>query len=226
MSKILKPENYIPALSFDWLTPFYDPVVRLTTREEIFKRALVEQTGIEAEHRVLDLACGTATLSILLKEKQPQAQVVGIDGDAKILEIAKTKVRKARLEIQFDEGISFELPYKDESFSRVTSSLFFHHLTRENKAKTLSEVRRVLKPNGEFHVADWGLPSSWLMRGSSYLIQLLDGFETTADSFDGLLPQLMAEAGLASIEETAHFNSLFGTIRLHKCNRQVILEDK
>jgi len=222
----MKNEEYIPALSYDWLTSLYDPVVALTTREKTFKNALTEQARIGVGHRVLDLACGTATLSILLKQKQPKAQIVGIDGDSNILEIARTKARKAGLEIQFDEGMSFDLPYTNESFDRVTSSLFFHHLTRENKAKTLREVRRVLKPNGEFHVADWGLPASWLMRGSSYLIQLLDGFETTADSFDGLLPQLMAEAGLASIEETAHFNSSFGTIRLHKCSRQVILEDK
>lgn len=222
----MRNEEYIPALSYDWLTSLYDPVVALTTREKTFKNALTEQARIGVGHRVLDLACGTATLSILLKQKQPKAQIVGIDGDPKILEIARTKARKAGLEIQFDEGMSFDLPYTNESFDRVTSSLFFHHLTRENKAKTLREVRRVLKPNGEFHVADWGLPASWLMRGSSYLIQLLDGFETTADSFDGLLPQFMAEAGLASIEETAHFNSSFGTIRLHKCSRQVILEDK
>lgn len=222
----MKNEEYIPALSYDWLTSLYDPVVALTTREKTFKNALTEQARIGVGHRVLDLACGTATLSILLKQKQPKAQIVGIDGDSKILEIARTKARKAGLEIQFVEGMSFDLPYTNESFDRVTSSLFFHHLTRENKEKTLREVRRVLKPNGEFHVADWGLPASWLMRGSSYLIQLLDGFETTADSFAGLLPQLMAEAGLASIEETAHFNSSFGTIRLHKCSRQVILEDK
>ena len=213
----MKNEKYIPALGYDWLTSLYDPVVALTTREKTFKSVLAEQARIGVNHCVLDLGCGTATLSILLKQKQPQAQVVGIDGDAKILEIAKAKARKASLEIQFDEGMSFNLPYKDESFDRVISSLFFHHLTRENKSKTLREVKRVLKPNGEFHVADWGLPASWLMRGSSYLIRLLDGFETTADSFNGLLPQLMADTGFASIEETTHFNTLFGTIRLHKC---------
>ena len=222
----MKNEKYIPALSYDWLTSFYDPVVALTTREKTFKRALTEQARIGANHRVLDLACGTATLSILLKQKQPRAQVLGIDGDAKILEIAKAKARKAGLEIQFDEGMSFDLPYEDESFDRVISSLFFHHLTRENKSKTLREVKRVLKPNGELHVADWGLPASWLMRVASYLIRFLDGFETTADSFNGLLPQLMANAGFESIVETNHFNSLFGTIRLHKCNRRYILEDK
>ncbi|MEK7856333.1 MAG: class I SAM-dependent methyltransferase, partial [Acidobacteriota bacterium] len=194
----MKNDRYIPALSYDWLTPFYDPVVRLTTRDGVFKKALVEQASIEINHRVLDLACGTATLTLLLKQDQPLAEVVGIDGDGKILAIAKKKARSAGLEIQLDEGMSFDLPYEDESFDRVVSSLFFHHLTRENKSKTLREVKRVLKPNGEFHIADWGLPASWLMRGSSYLIQLLDGFETTADNFNGLLPQLMADAGFAS----------------------------
>ncbi len=90
----MKSEKYIPALSYDWLTPFYDPVVRLTTREKVFKKALVEQAKIKAEHRVLDLACGTGTLTILIKNTQPQAAIIGIDGDAKILEIAKTKAKR------------------------------------------------------------------------------------------------------------------------------------
>ena len=215
----MKNEKYIPALSYDWLTPFYDTAVRLTTREKIFKRALVEQAKIKAGHRVLDLACGTGTLTILVKSARSQSAVVGIDGDAKILEIAKTKAKESGVEIQFDEGMSFDLPYEDDSFDCVVSSLFFHHLTRDNKLKTLREVKRVLKPNGEFYIADWGLPANSLMKGSSYLIQLLDGSETTADSFNGLLPKFMADAGFDMVEETNNFNSLFGTIRLHKSRK-------
>jgi len=215
----MKNEKYIPALSYDWLTPFYDPVVRLTTREKVFKKALVEQAKIKAKHRVLDLACGSGTLTILIKNTQPQAAIIGIDGDAKILEIAKTKAKESGVEIQFDEGMSFDLPYEDESFDRVISSLFFHHLTRDNKLKTLREVKRVLKSNGEFHIADWGLPANSLMKGSSYLIQLFDDSETTADSFNGLLPKLMTDAGFEAVEETNSFNSLFGTIRLHKSRK-------
>ncbi|HMT09930.1 MAG TPA: class I SAM-dependent methyltransferase [Pyrinomonadaceae bacterium] len=212
-------EKYIPALSYDWLTGLYDPVVALTTREGAFKNALVDQAGIADGHRTLDLGCGTATLSILLKQKQPNAVIVGIDGDAKILQIAKKKAHKAGVDITFDEGMSFDLPYEDESFDRIVSSLFFHHLSRESKSETLREVNRVLKPDGEFHVADWGLPTSRLMRGASYLIQFLDGFETTADNFNGLLPKLITDAGFTFVEETVHFNSVFGTIRLHKCLR-------
>ena len=215
----MKNEKYIPAVSFDWLTPFYDTVMRLTTRETVFKKALVEQAKIKVNDRVLDLACGTGTLTILIKNSHPQAEVLGIDGDAKILGIAKTKARKSGVEVQFDKGISFDLPYEDESFDRVVSSLFFHHLTRENKLKTLREVKRVLKSNGELHIADWGLPANLLMKGSSYLIQLLDGSETTADSFNGLLPKLMVDAGFETVKETNNYNSLFGTMRFHQSGK-------
>lgn len=212
----MKDQKYTPALSYDWLTPFYDTVVGLTTREKLFKQTLVVQVGIESDHRVLDLACGTGTLTILLKKAAPKAVVIGFDGDPKILRIAKEKARGRHLEIDFDEGMSFDLPYQDESFDRVVSSLFFHHLTRENKLKTLGEIKRVLKPGGEFHIADWGIPNNLLMRLSSRVIQLLDGFETTADNFNGFVPELMAQAGFKRIEETNHYNTLFGTIRLHR----------
>ncbi len=55
---------YIPALRFNWLTEFYDPIVRATTRERTFKSRLIDEAEIEAGHRVLDLGCGTGTLSL------------------------------------------------------------------------------------------------------------------------------------------------------------------
>lgn len=212
----MKTEQYIPALSYEWLTPYYDSVVRLTTRETVFKKALNDQVKIKASHQVLDLGCGTGTLTILIKQSQPQAKVFGIDGDPKILEIAASKTKVAGVAIQFDEGMSFDLPYPDNTFDRVVSSLFFHHLTRENKLKTLGEVNRVLKPHGEFHIADWGLPSNATMKFFSRFIQLLDGSETTADSFGGMLPTLLKQSGLERVEETGAFDTMFGTIRLHK----------
>ena len=212
-------EKYIPALSYYWLTPIYDPVVRLTTREKLFKKALVSQCGIKPGQRALDIACGTGTLAILLKQSSPTAEICAIDGDQQILKIAKNKARRAGIAIQFDHGLSNDLPYTDASFDCVVSSLFFHHLFRKDKLKTLLEVKRILKPLGEFHVADWGLAANSLMKVLSRSIQLLDGFETTADSFDGLLPELMMESGFAAVEETYSFNTLFGTIRLHTSRR-------
>jgi cyclopropane fatty-acyl-phospholipid synthase-like methyltransferase len=65
----MKPSStiYIPALKYRWLTRFYDPVVRVTTREATFKEALLQQASIQDGHRVLDLGCGTGTLAYLVK---------------------------------------------------------------------------------------------------------------------------------------------------------------
>ena len=211
----MKNDRYIPALGYDALTPYYDKVVGWTTREKIFKNALVEQAQVGMNQRVLDLACGTGTLTILLKKAAPAAEIWGVDGDPKILKLAREKARLGDFEIRFDEGMSFDLPYADASFDRVVSSLFFHHLTPESKRKTLLEVRRILKTGGTLHVADWGKPANLLMKFASTPVQWLDG-ATTKDSYAGRLPELMAEAGFADIIETADYSTVFGTLRLDR----------
>lgn len=211
-------DKYIPALSFDFLTPFYDPVVKWTTRETIFKEKLVRQIEIKPNGRLLDLACGTATLTIALKGKFPQAEIHGLDGDAKILHLARRKAAAAGAEINFTEAFSTALPYPDEYFDAIASSLFFHHLTPENKLKTLVELRRVLKMNGTLHIADWGRPANLLMKLASMPIQWLDG-ATTKDSYEGKLPELMEEAKFAGIIETNNFSTVFGTLRLHQAKK-------
>ena len=175
-------EKYIPALSFNFLTPFYDSAVKLTTREKLFKGKLAEQIEIIPNGRLLDLACGTATLTIALKQKFPQAEIHGLDGDAKILRIARDKASNNKAEIIFTEAFSTELPYPDNYFDAVVSSLFFHHLTPENKLKTLKETQRVLKPDGNLYIADWGKSANLLMKIASLPIQWLDG-ATTKDSY-------------------------------------------
>ena len=77
--------DYIPALSHNWLTPFYDALIRWTMPETRFKRQLVTEARIKSDDRILDLGCGTATLSVLMKTIHPNARVFGADGDAKIL---------------------------------------------------------------------------------------------------------------------------------------------
>lgn len=213
--KTTEKEKYVPALSFDFLTPFYDAAVKWTTRETAFKSKFIEQIEIAADGRLLDLACGTATLTVLLKRKFPRADVHGLDGDPKIINIARRKAEASGAEINFTEAFSTALPYPDKFFDSVVSSLFFHHLTPENKRQTLLEVWRVIKPGGALHVADWGRPANFLMRLASTPVQWLDG-ATTRDSFQGKLPELMAEAGFADVVETAEFNTVFGTLRLHR----------
>lgn len=204
--------DYIPALKYNWLTSLYDPLMRRL--ESTFQLQLVKQAQIASGHRVLDLGCGTVTLTLLIKQTQPDAAVVGLDGDPNILEIAKAKAAKAGLLITLEQGMSFDLPYPDNAFDRVLSSLVFHHLTRENKVRTLREIIRVLTPNGELHIADWGKAQNVLMRAAFLSVQMLDGFRTTADNVKGLLPRLLSTAGFEDVQQTVQYSTLLGTLTL------------
>ncbi|KAB2948483.1 MAG: methyltransferase [Candidatus Methanoperedens nitroreducens] len=208
--------KYIPALRHGWFTPFYDPLMQLFMRESTFKRGLIEQANIKKGYQVLDIGCGTATLTILIKKANPDAKVTGLDGDPEILKIARKKVINEGIDIKLDQGMSFELPYPDRSFDRVVSSLVFHHLTAENKARTFKEIFRVLKQGGELHVADFGKPHNAL----AYLISLvLRHLEETKENIDGLLPDMFRKAGFEQVEETARFMSLFGTLSLYRAKK-------
>ena len=81
--------RYIPALSFKWLTPLYDPLLKWVMREESFKRRLIQQANIHPKMKVLDLGCGTGTLTLMLKRAHPEAEVTGLDGDPQVLDIAR-----------------------------------------------------------------------------------------------------------------------------------------
>lgn len=212
----MSEQRYIPALAYRPLTAIYDPVVRLTTRESVFKPALLQQAQLQPGERVLDLGCGTATLTIAAKRLQPAALLTGVDGDPEILSRARQKTTAAGVSIHFDEALSQRLPYADASFDVVLSSLFFHHLDRDSKLATLREVRRVLKPRGRLHVADWGGAANPFMRALFFGIQLLDGFTTTADNVAGRLPAFMIDCGFGEVVETRQFPTMFGTLSLYR----------
>lgn len=207
---------YVPALRFDWLTRFYDPVVRVALNEEKFKRRLIEQTRIEAGQRVLDLGCGTATLTIMFKQACPAAHVVGLDADSRVLAIARKKVAAAGVEIELHEGMAFAPPFGPASLDRIVSSLVFHHLRLEEKRRTLVAAWELLQPGGELHIADWGKAQNALMRVAFLAVQLLDGFESTADNVHGRLIPLMKEAGFDPVTEESREMTVFGTLSLYR----------
>jgi len=209
-------EDYIPPLRYKLLTRFYDPIVRWTTREAAFKRALLAQVVADRPRHVLDLGCGTGTLTIAIAKALPDAAVSGLDADAEALAIAAHKARGAGVSLGLHQGFSTSMPFGNAQFDCVVSSLFFHHLTREVKIATLREARRVLAPKGSLHVADWGKPSNALMRALFFMVQLLDGFETTRDSVIGALPELLSAGGYDRVEDTAKFDAPLGTMRLFR----------
>lgn len=208
--------NYIPALGFKVLTPFYDPLLRWGMREETFKNRLIEEARITPGDRVLDLGCGTGTLTILVKQRQPAAEVVGFDGDPQVLEIARAKAAQQNVNITLDQGMAYQLPYPNESFDRVISCLVLHHLTTTDRQRALREVFRVLKCGGEFWIVDFGEPHNPL----AFVISLvMRNLERTQDLIHGMLPDQLRGVGFQAVAAVERFMTLFGTIGLYRARK-------
>jgi len=212
-------DSYVPALRFRSLTSLYDPAIRWTTREAEFKRRLLTQATLRPGQQVLDIGCGTGTLLLAAKEREPQVEAVGLDGDSQMLEQAREKIARTGVAVRLDEGLSFEMPYEDRCFDRVLSTLFFHHLTTADKRRTFEEITRVLKPGGELHVADWGPGTDTLMRTLFWSVRLLDGLEQTRANAAGTLPGLMEAAGLAGASERDRMRTPFGAMVVYRAAR-------
>jgi ubiquinone/menaquinone biosynthesis C-methylase UbiE len=209
--------RYVPAAGYDLFTPLYDPMVRVLMRERAFREQFFEQADIRPGHAVLDVGCGTGTMAILIRQRQPNVTIVGVDGDPKVLEIARRKATKASLAIRFDEALADRLPYPDASFDRVLSSLVLHHLTHAGKLGALGEIRRVLVPGGSFHLADFGPPVG---RWAALLSRVFAHGEHLDENLAGALGQLTQEAGLEDVEDRGYYNTaLFGTIRFLSARR-------
>jgi ubiquinone/menaquinone biosynthesis C-methylase UbiE len=97
--------SYIPAAGRDIFLAFYDPFTKLIGADKSRQR-LIDQAELEPQHRVLDVGCGTGSLLVSIKRRQPQVDAVGLDPDPKALARARRKLQRASQVVQLDEGFA------------------------------------------------------------------------------------------------------------------------
>ena len=113
---------------------------------------------VARESLILDVACGTGDLSLMLFEIDG-ARVVGTDFCRPMLSIAAEKVPA---DIRLIEGDALALPFKDATFDAVTIAFGLRNLAGVESG--LKELRRILKPNGWVAVLEFSRPSNALLR--------------------------------------------------------------
>jgi SAM-dependent methyltransferase len=129
------------------------------------------------------------------------------------LAIAKAKSNRARLEIAWDYGLAGALPYPDNSFNAVLSSLVIHHLVAADKRLAFQEVLRVLRPGGSFDMLDFGPPLDAL----TVLQALVMGrLEEAADNFGGHIRAMLEGSGFQSVTETEPMRTVFGPVWFYR----------
>lgn len=208
-----KDAEYIPAAGIAAFTPLYDLAVRFGLRERRMREHLFADAAVAPGMRVVDLACGTGSFALLVKQREPRCEVVGIDIDDDVLSIARRKAERVGVTIDFRKQAITESLADLGPVDRVFASLVMHHLRAEQRVEALTRAARSLAPGGSVHVVDFGRPSSRRMRAAFLSIQLLDGFETTSDSVRGTMPDHLAAAGLRDVRELRHLDTAFGTLR-------------
>ncbi len=210
-------ERYVPAAGRRGLTGIYDPVLALTMREGVWRPPLVARVLSAGPSTILDLGCGTGTLAVALARSG--AAVVGVDGDAGVLERARRKAAAAGVEVDWRAARADAVPLADGAVDAVTCTLLLHHLAPAAKAAALAECFRILAPGGRLHVADWGRPHDPLMRAAFLVLQLIDGFDGTRDHVAGRLPAIVVAAGFAAVRSVDRLRTGWGTLEMLEATR-------
>ena len=186
--------------------------------------------------QVLDLATGSGDVALALSRSLgPETHIVGMDFCAPMLEKAELKKSAARpglhRNVTFELGDGLALPLPDASFDAVTIAFGFRNMA--DRARCLSEMRRVLKPGGTLHLLEFSQPARWfrplytwhLNHLCPWLAGLLTrerfAYDYLSESIarfpdrDGLSAEIRA-AGFESV--TAHPFTL-GIVALHQAKR-------
>jgi len=128
---------------------------------------LCDAANIGPGQRVLDVACGTGALTVVVAERVTAGgAVIGLDANAEMLAVARRK----RADNEWRDGRAESLPFPDASFDAVVSQ--FGLMFFDDRAAALREMMRVLRPGGRLAVAVWD--SLDRSPGYSALAALLD----------------------------------------------------
>ena len=159
-------------------------------------RMIVEMAGIKPGDKVLDVACGTGSLTLTAEKAVGKSgSVHGIDASAEMIEVARKKAQRRGSSTVFEVGLVEKLGYPDATFDVVISRLAIHHLPGDLKRQGFREIWRVLRPGGRLFVADFRVPNNPVL---AHVTSALVG--PTMMAYDiSAIPPILAEAGFVDV---------------------------
>lgn len=161
-----KPQNYGDSYWEGW-SKVYDKIVKVAFLpfggESRFRNKFVDNAGPMQNENVLDLCCGTGSVTKILSQRVlPNGSVTGVDLSEHMLAKAKAKINAENT--TFRTASADKLPFKDQTFDKAFISYGMHELPKKVRQKAIKELYRVLKPGGALVLVDYYLPKNPITR--------------------------------------------------------------
>jgi ubiquinone/menaquinone biosynthesis C-methylase UbiE len=133
----------------------YDPITQyvLPPYEPWVRQGLISEIRSQPQ-RILDLGCGTGSMTIPLKKAFPDAVVTGLDLSPYMLAVAEDRASQSGAKIEWVHGTAELTQFETGSFDLVTAALLFHETPPAVAQTILAEGYRLLAPGGEIAILD------------------------------------------------------------------------
>jgi ubiquinone/menaquinone biosynthesis C-methylase UbiE len=141
--------------SWAWI---YDLIMNLSTfgKEYRLRELLIQKICVLPENQIIEIGCGTGTLSIIMKERYGKSiSVKGIDAAPKMIKKARSKSNKKNIDIEYSECNINSIPYADKKFDIAICSFMIFHVSEEPRSQGLFEIQRILKDNAKLCLFDF-----------------------------------------------------------------------
>jgi ubiquinone/menaquinone biosynthesis C-methylase UbiE len=124
---------------------------------------LLDELNLRGDERILDMGCGRGAVLLMAAQHLTTGRAVGVDLWSTVDQSgnsAEAARRNAALEgvadrVEFHDGDMTALPFEDNSFDLILSSLAIHNIKGSTgREKAIDEAVRVLRPGGRLLIAD------------------------------------------------------------------------
>jgi demethylmenaquinone methyltransferase / 2-methoxy-6-polyprenyl-1,4-benzoquinol methylase len=167
MSKIITPyksstlgKKEQVAQMFDTISGNYDRLNRVISFgiDVKWRKKVVQLVSQKKPKTILDIATGTGDLAIMMANTSAE-KITGLDISQGMLDVGIKKIDSKNLnhKIEMLNADSEAMPFEDGSFDAITVAFGIRNF--ENLDKGLSEILRVLKPNGIFVILETSNPT-------------------------------------------------------------------